>query len=75
MEDQFPLGVRVFLKGGHPWKGHTGVVVRYMDTPIGRLPVVRLDECRTVFPGMEAAISHPDWARVLKKSARGRQDG
>jgi hypothetical protein len=70
MEEQFPIGALVLLKGKHPWRGHTGTVTRYMDTPVGRLPVVKLADCRNVPQDHEAAIGSPDWARVLKMPKR-----
>lgn len=42
-------GDRVFIIGDHPWTGHAGTCARLEDTPLGRAPVVRLDNGMETF--------------------------
>ena len=36
-------GDRVVIEGPHPWKGHSGTLERWMDTPVGKMWRVKLD--------------------------------
>ncbi len=47
------IGARVWLIGDHPWKGYSGVIVRWERTMFGDRPVVKLDsghECFVMMP-------------------------
>jgi len=43
-------GDRVVIVGPHPWKGHSGTLERWMDTPVGKMWRVNLDN------GMSAGV-------------------
>ena len=36
-------GDRVVIAGPHPWKGYSGTLERWMDTPVGKTWRVKLD--------------------------------
>lgn len=61
------VGSRVQIKGGHPWKGRTGVVVEHGEFPISRTPaaIVRID-------ASDAADGHRCYINALQwKPAKG----
>jgi hypothetical protein len=56
------IGARVLLKGDHPWAGHSGTVVRFGNTILGRYPVVRLDDRDDVPYGRECFVMKAEHA-------------
>lgn len=43
------VGDRVVMTGDSPWRGYSGVVVGYEDTPFGRRPLIVLDNGMRTF--------------------------
>jgi hypothetical protein len=63
--DRFRIGDQVRFTAGHPWEGFSGEVTRYMDTPIGRMPVVKIKSGDWGNWGRESCITRPRDAEVI----------
>src|SRR5690606_41267488 len=81
------VGDRVVMTGDSPWRGYSGVVGGYEDTPFGSRPLIVLDNgmrtlatrdehvqlaaVRSEAPGAEGALGAP----VVRSWTRGQSEG